>query len=1184
MQANFRIRKIRAIALFLCLAALCGALLAVGANAVGTVAESTDFGLPGAGNNRLLSGAALYRALFGTEPTAAEAEYLARGSYTLTYHDAIPDRLVNTEYNSEAGTLTVTAAPYIYTAANGKTVMWVPETASAGGKTVSLQADGTQYRGIFSDLFRSEDLRLELSYRLTLEIPASFADALRNDAFAAGKAAWERWSAYLEEADAYQKKMDAYEAYRDYLQWVRDYEVYCERIAVYREQKAAYDAYMVLYRAYLEEYAIYEQWQAYYAYEDFRLNHLEEYNAYVVYQKKMEAFRARLNILESVYTRDSHGWQLYASVMGSLVTQVLERRNELLISGCSPADLDLAAKATEKLRVLLKAYDDVRKATYASEHQSIAARFSFYTGHYEELKTAFTDLYRALYALYDNTILVEEMKKQGKVEHYQQFVGQLYVVATCLDDAGNRKSNWNISKKPLSAVVEAAQLLPDTNEASPYGLTLPGEVAKVEAVPKAEKPTSPQPAEEPEAPDVVPEPMEEPVKVEKPREEDRPPEAEKPEGDAPQAPVLDDTAVKLMEEVSAGTLSGKAAVTEPVALTLSAVAVCKVSIRNLKTVTFYGADGNVLQETMLNYGESVSAPPVPERAETAQYSYRALGWVTSDGQEADLMEVRTNLSLYPLYDITVKTYRIVWRVDGTDYAQTYPYGSLPTPPFALTKPEETHYIYRFSGWDKDVLPVTEDVVYTGSFEKVPKRYTVTWILENGKRRVTEEVPYGTVPSFAGDTTAPTDSYLYSFTGWDRVLRPVDGDTEYTAVYRRTPLIPADTGGAVPVEVTDTEMLVYSGQSSLFVERALLLSAESGRTLVLQWGAEELLKITSENAERLLTAGCRQISLFRGTVGSDAFYRLSLSDTDGEAVLAEQFSATLTLPSGDNVKKKLAYRQNGKELIPLSAGELAAVSEGMEIVLRNAYRLTVVPNALCNTAALGKYVSVGDTVSLRLSCQFGYEVTGAAVRTADGKTVPLDDLSFVMPEQAAEISLTVTQIFYRVSFLVNGNLWHQETVPLGEEIPLPEDPSLPEENGIRYRFSGWDPIPAFASGKDREMTFCAVFTEIPPEAEYTTGNNNNRFLQIFLPIACGVLLSVAGIFLLRKKKKARQKGISETLAGAEETGAMTALTPEEPPESAAIPKAPEGTAEAETGDGSNPLEQSDSDTAEPSDGD
>ena len=83
--------------------------------------------------------------------------------------------------------------------------------------------------------------------------------------------------------------------------------------------------------------------------------------------------------------------------------------------------------------------------------------------------------------------------------------------------------------------------------------------------------------------------------------------------------------------------------------------------------------------------------------------------------------------------------------------------------------------YRFTGWDKEFAPATEDVTYTALYDVVPLvEYQVRWILQNGVITTTvKENDTPVPPSY--DTVVETNTNVYTFTGWSIEPQPLTLD-------------------------------------------------------------------------------------------------------------------------------------------------------------------------------------------------------------------------------------------------------------------------------------------------------------------------------------------------------------------------------------------------------------------------
>ena len=63
---------------------------------------------------------------------------------------------------------------------------------------------------------------------------------------------------------------------------------------------------------------------------------------------------------------------------------------------------------------------------------------------------------------------------------------------------------------------------------------------------------------------------------------------------------------------------------------------------------------------------------------------------------------------------------ITWIVDGVQTTEVYQKGTTPTYKGALEKSETARYRYEFAGWDKELVPVTDNATYTARFNQIGK--------------------------------------------------------------------------------------------------------------------------------------------------------------------------------------------------------------------------------------------------------------------------------------------------------------------------------------------------------------------------------------------------------------------------------------------------------------------------------
>ncbi|MBQ8310322.1 MAG: InlB B-repeat-containing protein [Clostridia bacterium] len=1096
---------------------------------------SIDYGIAGRESNTEYSPSELYSFLFGSSPTEAEADYLDTTSMTFRYNALIPGSAVSTDYDAEAGTLAIQIRPYTYTAANGVTVTWMPTVATVDGNALAL----TERDGVFSvlleDVFYSEDFEMQVEYAWSTEIPSEVIAALRTSAYQKGAEALILQNAYEEKLSVYNRALAEYTAWTAYAVQKDLYDEYIEKLVAYQAAKEAYETYTKEYAQYLIDRDVYNEWVAYdQAMEAYTEQYRDQYEAYMNYVKAFNTAKGKLAVMDSLFVADSNNWIMYASIMGNTVDTVLKHKAELVdYLQCSEEDVDLAGSATEALRVLLKEYNSIRKKEYASDYEAYRAQYAYYTVHYEDLKLHFTDLYRTLNALFQNDFVERVLQSEGKREHYLQFVGQLYVISTCLDENGTRKSDWTIGGKQLTEVVEAVHLIAD-GDWDPRTFAFPGKVAELEEAPPT-APTSVRPTRKPEEPDEVSPPGKRPATVENPDKNGIPVKREEHPGEAPAAPALDALTKRLIGEVADGTLKEYTGATDAVTVELTETLTRTVSIRNRKTVNFYNYDGTLLYSTAVDFDSPVSYTP-PVRENTAEYSYRFLGWMTLDGKEADLHSVKTDLDLYTAYESTKRLYSVTWRIAGADrdgdgkddeYTFLWSYGLLPTPdPTVPISPYETaYYRYEFGGWDREIVPVTENVTYTGSMKKIPREFVIKWVLREGAETVEETWAYGTTPAYSGDVSMPPDSRSYIFVGWDRLIVPATGDATYTAVYEKTAFAHSSTGKTLEITHGEDSMTVHAGAiSAVEFRHAVHMAAEWGIALVIEWDSGYRVTLDAADVQSFDSLGCTRVMLEGEMTDGVGIYRLSFCNNLWTVIENDALCYTLHLPYVREGERETAFfreTESGWERIEERRVEGCGV---IGIKATDAYTVSVPQHELCNTLILNRKTAVGERVSLRLSCAIGYAVTGARVLTADGTEVPMEDLSFIMPASAVTVELTVEKLQYRVTFVVEGTVVGSSTYFYGDEIVLPASPTKADSDEYAYTFLGWGDVPAIASGSVYDLTFEAIFRETVKDVDYDTGNNNNLLAEVIIPcVLGGILVIAAGVtaFLVWRKRAAQK---------------------------------------------------------------
>ncbi len=1119
-------------ALLLCLATLLG-LTATQASG----ATSLDFGIEGMKTNQMLSNSALFAALFDEPLSQNEAAYLdGLSGISFIYNDAIPDSILSTEYNGDLGRLSVSLPPYTYTAANAVTVEWIPTLATIDGKSSTFTKENGQYVCVFDQLFYSGDFEIKVDFAWNATIPADAADRLLTQTYTDASAALTLLQTYESEFAAYTDAKNKRLAYEAYLEALAAYEQYAnidkpaydKVYAVYEAQKAQYDLYLAKLDAYTA-------WQQYWAYQKFMTDDVQnKYLAYQEYLSKITPIKEKLAILDTLFISDSHGWQLYASLMGNTVTQVVNGKKELILAGCSETDINNAGDSTNELRRLMQGYAELRAATYASEHDRLTALYQYYNANYASIVAQFDKLYTSLKRLTDKAVVITELSRRGKLEHFRQFIGQLYYTQAALDDKESVNADTVAAGVTVGSAVEACQQLTDRNNASPSGVSMPkDEVAKVDKVEQISRPS-------------VAEVHDKPTLAEfglttAPIEPTAPPVVRKPEtvafaplpGDEPEAPALDARLRAVAEDLRSNKLPRRETSGQSRSLTLTQSISCNVSISNLKTISFYSADGKTLIDRQtLEYGSPFSyrgTADVQNRPSDERCHYQFLGWVLPNGEAPDELRATANMSLYANYAETPRFYRVTWILDGKTEVQSLPYGTMPASPFSTVKDNDNAYIYTFSGWDKELTPITQDVTYTASFLATPRSYTVTWIA--GDETKTETLPYGTLPIFDGIPTKAPENRVYEFIGWDHDVSEITCDVTYTALFRETRLATNEFGEILNVIHEDIQITVEAGSKRADIREAAIYALANGKALCVRWNAFSVT-IAAEDLPILIESRAREIGILSqsGANGSTVYQIGYLNSAGGKESVAVR--ATLQILTNESGGQLIGYLQGGDGWTPLTENS-TPVSGEVSFRISDVHKLTVSANEPVDLSELPRFAESGSEILLSMiRYEFGYEILAAKLLLPDGTEIAVTD-AFLMPNSEVTLEITLQKISYKVSFVVDGKVIHTAQYGSGEEIILPEDPIKNPDELYTYTFTGWSPdVPAIAYGETREWVFEATFSKKLTDPNNFSGDRSAFYL--FLGIAGGAFLlmvaaAVVLFVILRRRKKRKLLAVSSVTA-------------------------------------------------------
>lgn len=1110
-----------------------------------------------------LSALTLFETLFESVPTEAERSYLLELSdLTLSYSatQAVLGNGISTFFDKENNALEVSVSAYTYTARNGKKVEWIPQSVRlfVDGTPINhaLEQSNNGYYTVFEKIYRSGELDMEVNFAWSETITREVAEAILNDAYRAGKDALDIiLSDEMIQAD-YDARYAAFVAYEEYLQKQASYDAYSEALRFFQEiASPAYQSYQSSYQAFAADTEAYEEWQRYFDMINSGTT-FEDYVAYQNYLLRMDRMKQRLNVLEVLFIKDSHGWDFYDSLMGGSVTAaLLGNKSELELAGFGK-QVQAAEESTVELRRLMQGYSDLRDAEYASEHDKTVALYTYYLNNYSVLRDNFKKLSAALYDFLRSPSVCIGIKEKGgemRFAHYEQFVALLYTTSTALDDGVKRPDTWSGYSKNYTALLDVEILVADTNNATPAAADIPeAEVPYVEWMDSP--PTLPQISKKPifenylsadvkaylaeHGKNSLDEAPKAPDPVEDPSQGEIPPAATHP-GNAPVPTEMDSRLRALAEEVRIGTLKIRTLGDYNATLHLEKTVERPVSIDNKKVVIFYAHDGQtVLDRQVVEYGQSFiyqGSDAVYHREQSASHTYEYLGWFLADGETRAEMVATSDLSLYAKYKEKIRFYTVTWILDGIISPQEVEYGTMPTCPFQTEKAPDEGYTYSFSGWRAEgmdeigVGEVTGNVTYVGSITKTPKLYTVTWQL--GDRTEQIQVPYGEYPIYNETPQRAPDRYAYTFLKWNKPLEWVRADATYTAEWERIGLAQSIDGDLMEIVHTDTAVTVIATHEQIDLREAAKLAQASGKALAVRW---DRLLVTVENSEltKLTETRCRRMHLLSRTQTSEGMaYTFGYFNSAGQEMATDIRATVSGIAADGEMPLSGAILVDG---VWQSVGTAAVTVTGSaSFRIGNSYCIEVVGGEKCNLSSFPEYVGVGTRVDLRLGCVFGYEVAAIKVTLEDGTEVATEGLSFLMPSGNVRVELTVTPIIYHITFVADGKVIAEADYLLGEKIVLPTVPAKPSDASYDYTFVGWSQDITVAYGEDRNPVYEAVFSVTPIEVDHHKMSTIDVVVLIVLPIVGGLALIGVGVLIALRVIKKKKASVSAMVTATEQ---------------------------------------------------
>lgn len=519
-------------------------------------------------------------------------------------------------------------------------------------------------------------------------------------------------------------------------------------------------------------------------------------------------------------------------------------------------------------------------------------------------------------------------------------------------------------------------------------------------------------------------------------------------------------------------------------------------------------------------GKLSSLPEAPAPAE----GYYFKGWYDEEFNRVNETTVfKANATLKALYgELSDVSYTITFKnADGTVLqTKTVKHGSIPEYTGAAPALEATaQYSYTFAAWDAAIVPATDDVVYTATYNATINSYTISFVDFDDSEIWSNVQPYGSSVVFGGviPTRETTVAYSYTFKSWDKAVSNVTANATYKAVYDSTAITyevvfkngslvlstqQVEYGRAATAPASPTrEGYLFSGWDKSFskittdlVVNALFDLAPTHQLIVYVDGEVVIETAPAEGSEYTLPAATEKNGhTFLGWYDAegnklgDAGDKITIVDDITITAKYEINKYTITFMFGSTKLQSSQVEYNkmptydGVEPSREKTAAYTYTFAGWSPVVSAATKDQVY-NAVFDST-LNKFIIVFMSAEGILQTKsVGYGATPVYTGEAPAKNSTAQyEYSFAGwdPEiTSVTAAKTYTAVFdstlraYKVTFKVDGEVVQSKSVFYGSTpVYSGDEPSRAKSENYTYEFAGWTPEIKSVTGA---QTYTAVF--------------------------------------------------------------------------------------------------------------
>ena len=495
--------------------------------------------------------------------------------------------------------------------------------------------------------------------------------------------------------------------------------------------------------------------------------------------------------------------------------------------------------------------------------------------------------------------------------------------------------------------------------------------------------------------------------------------------------------------------------------------------KNSYTITWKNEDGSVIASETLEYGATPTHADI-YKENTAEYTYTFSGWTPT------IAEVTGDATYTATFTATKNKYLVTFKDENgtTLKSEELEYGVTPVAPEDPTKGNTAEYSYTFSGWDKEVVSVTEAAIYTATYAATKNSYTITWKNEDGSVIASETLEYGATPAHVDIYKESTAEYTYTFAGWTPTIAEVTGDATYTATFTATKnkylvTFKDENGTTLKSEELEYGVTPVAPEDPTKGNTAKYSYTFSG------WD-KEVVSVTEAATYTATYNATKNI------------YTITFADEDGMVLQSSEveYGAMPTAPSDPTKANTAEWSYTFTGWTP----QVETVTGDAEYTAtftatKNTYTITWLNEDGSQISQIvtnyGEMPTSPADPTKAATAEYTYTFAGwtPAVATVTGDATYT--ATFTATERVENKTFTIT-FYYEDGVTVLD----QVTVKYGETPSTSLIPSKYSEEHYYYSFAGWSPEIVPATG---DASYTATYRAIPQQYTVTFKNYNGRIL-------------------------------------------------------------------------------------------